>query len=612
MNIQTLHLLGVLLGVATILIQTGDAFPFGGPPKTCAYLLAKHGGTEPQVIPAPYALTVTNNPSNTAYNPNDILTVTLNTTSDVGFKGFIMRAYRITGDVEDNLGEFMTWPDTAIPKYWYPDQGGPNCVTHKSSSVKKEVTVTWKAPAKSVGDIIFSVGVVLSYKTFWSNISSSIIRANKPSAENAFLSTVSLNFAPIDMKECGKTKGCLLYPRTCSGENCEYGVTYKDEGDTILFEMFGITDGYISLGMSYDKLMGDDATMACTGDNVEQYVSVQNGYNPAYQNERHRIVGITDIQMTRNGATLYCRFRRPKVMTYTTLLEKRTTTGDVLVRAINKTFDFADDFYLFFAWGHLYLGTDVLGKHRELPVITDEAVDFQEAKIHYGQAIPLMIQLHATFMLVAWMALAGFGIVISRHFKNVFTKFVCGSQRWFQIHRWVMFALYTLTMVSMVLIIAYIQGWTKIALLHSIFGMIAISLSTLQVVAGLLRPDPSSKHRPAYNWLHRIFGQISHVCAAVAMMLAYNVTLLPAFVQKWGFIVTAVWIGFQVLWEIIFEIIKCCNDSKRSKYMADEDDNIKKSQPAPGEKLAKKVAFVFYTLTLFTFLGASISFLYIY
>ena len=57
---------------------------------------------------------------------------------------------------------------------------------------------------------------------------------------------------------CGKTKGCLLYPRDCSGGDCSHAVAFTPHPSDhmIHFEMYvKHPPAYVSLGFSEDKIM---------------------------------------------------------------------------------------------------------------------------------------------------------------------------------------------------------------------------------------------------------------------------------------------------------------------------------------------------------------------
>lgn len=62
-------------------------------------------------------------------------------------------------------------------------------------------------------------------------------------------------FELIDWSECGESKGCFLYPRTCTGHDCYVAVTYKVVNGSVEFEMVGSRQGYVSVGFSHDRKM---------------------------------------------------------------------------------------------------------------------------------------------------------------------------------------------------------------------------------------------------------------------------------------------------------------------------------------------------------------------
>ena len=53
----------------------------------------------------------------------------------------------------------------------------------------------------------------------------------------------------------------------------------------------------------------------------------------------------------------------------------------------------------------------------------------------------------------------------------------------------------------------------QVAEVHSYVGIVVMSVATMQVLAGLLRPDPSSSLRPLFNWGHWFLGNSAHVLA---------------------------------------------------------------------------------------------------
>lgn len=68
---------------------------------------------------------------------------------------------------------------------------------------------------------------------------------------------VSKTLLPLDWKECGESKGCLLYPGYCKGNNCKSAVSFlvDTSNDTITFELMVQEAKYVSLGFSPDMTM---------------------------------------------------------------------------------------------------------------------------------------------------------------------------------------------------------------------------------------------------------------------------------------------------------------------------------------------------------------------
>ena len=48
---------------------------------------------------------------------------------------------------------------------------------------------------------------------------------------------------------------------------------------------------------------------------------------------------------------------------------------------------------------------------------------------------------------------------------------------------------------------------------HAFVGIALMSATTLQVIGGLLRPDPKSDFRKIFNWGHWFTGKAAHILA---------------------------------------------------------------------------------------------------
>lgn len=60
----------------------------------------------------------------------------------------------------------------------------------------------------------------------------------------------------VDLDECGKTKGCLMFPSGCTS-NCRHVVTYSPDEDSNLinFEVMSHSTGYVTVSLTDDKKM---------------------------------------------------------------------------------------------------------------------------------------------------------------------------------------------------------------------------------------------------------------------------------------------------------------------------------------------------------------------
>ena len=116
-------------------------------------------------------------------------------------------------------------------------------------------------------------------------------------------------------------------------------------------------------------------------------------------------------------------------------------------------------------------------------------------------------------MIIAWVLFTSTGVLISRYYK-----FLIGDQRilkyniWFALHAPVMI-LVALISIAALLIILSARRWSwvnadeqPLEFAHSIFGIVTIGLSVIQVALGLLRPSLEHPKRFIFNLVHRLFG----------------------------------------------------------------------------------------------------------
>jgi hypothetical protein len=91
-------------------------------------------------------------------------------------------------------------------------------------------------------------------------------------------------------------------------------------------------------------------------------------------------------------------------------------------------------------------------------------------------------------MIIAWIFLASTGILIARYYKFLFPQIrINNVDFWFFVHQPVMFMVPILTIIGFIVVLAELKGkWIssedKVKFTHSIFGIVTLGLSVLQVI----------------------------------------------------------------------------------------------------------------------------------
>ncbi|MGH0153005.1 UNVERIFIED_CONTAM: hypothetical protein FKN15_047321 [Acipenser sinensis] len=104
-------------------------------------------------------------------------------------------------------------------------------------------------------------------------------------------------------KGCGSTKSCLRDPNGCDPETdpkC-YFLSFTSEEHSVLFELSGPTEGYVSFALSHDKWMGNDDVYLCV--RADDYVNINPGYvtgrtHPTLDSQVHRILMSSTVLLT--------------------------------------------------------------------------------------------------------------------------------------------------------------------------------------------------------------------------------------------------------------------------------------------------------------------------
>ena len=90
-------------------------------------------------------------------------------------------------------------------------------------------------------------------------------------------------------------------------------------------------------------------------------------------------------------------------------------------------------------------------------------------------------------MVISWILFVSTGIVLARYYRHILPNFkTCGLEFWFFIHRPIMLLATIFSLVGFFVILAALKGnWVstkdKVEFSHSIFGILTIILSVVQV-----------------------------------------------------------------------------------------------------------------------------------
>ncbi|KAK6190287.1 hypothetical protein SNE40_002193 [Patella caerulea] len=167
-------MLSFVVIVCTIGAVTGYAS--GPPTSACADMYPTGHETNAQTGTPYFEITTAEN----TYSAGGTVTVTLTATSNY-YEGVFVQARRATSNCSDGTN------DGAVGSFTIPNgdtflqliscngiAGG--AVAHKTSSHQTSKTITWTAPAQTVGQIYFRGVFVRNEETFWTDIFSSVVK----------------------------------------------------------------------------------------------------------------------------------------------------------------------------------------------------------------------------------------------------------------------------------------------------------------------------------------------------------------------------------------------------------------------------------------------------
>ncbi|RMZ94888.1 ferric-chelate reductase 1 -like protein, partial [Brachionus plicatilis] len=135
-----------------------------------------------------------------------------------------------------------------------------------------------------------------------------------------FLKVGSIHPLEIDTTGCDKQFGCFRQPSGCDGKNCDYFVSWKNEGDSINFIMstkVSSNNAYLAIGFSKDSTMGDDSVVMCFNERINsndiQLFYNYDRYSDILDFDRPNL-GLSGLKISQEDNFLLCSFKREKFL----------------------------------------------------------------------------------------------------------------------------------------------------------------------------------------------------------------------------------------------------------------------------------------------------------
>ncbi|XP_036378251.1 putative ferric-chelate reductase 1 [Megalops cyprinoides] len=571
----------LMLAVMAVCFGTVAGFSNGKVTEACKSMVPNHGHHSSTKANT-YSITV----DKSKFSPGDQIKVTLSASKSgtTYFKGFLIQARDTGRPSADAVGWFTLVNNTASQLLKCGHTQG-SAVSHTSDAKKTEVQAIWNSPKNAPSSVQFMVTVVQHYKVYWVKIPGPVVSqagvtpGPLPSTTTSAETTApSVLPGPFSAEGCGTRKSCLRDPVGCDPETdplCSY-LSFTPEGQTVLFELSGPADGYVSFALSLDKWMGNDDVYLCVRD--EHKVDI----NAAYVAGRTHPVpaaesALTDMSWRTSDGVIQCRFRR-----------------NIHIPQDHNRFSLNESYYLFVANGRAENG--MVHRHDRQPLIsTFQKVILGPAENLSGSRSPVLIKFHGAFMLVAWMTTVTTGIIVARYFKNDWPRSALFGQKvWFQVHRALMILTVLLTTVGFVLPFVYRGGWSRRAGTHPYFGCIVMALAVIQPLMAVLRPPPDSSRRYIFNWMHLGAGTMAQIIAVFAIFLGIHqqALLLPG---PWSTVVLAGFVVWGVVAELVLEFHSRGHFKIGNKDAEDEEEILSnpKDQSNEGTLFKKVVVAVF-------------------
>ncbi|XP_020494263.2 putative ferric-chelate reductase 1 isoform X1 [Labrus bergylta] len=511
---------------------------------SCKDMRPHHSGVSPQTDPAPFNVTTDNN----KYTLGEVVTVTLQATASIPFIGFLLQAREVGG--WSPVGSFILTDEST--QQLTCNQKLNSALSHKSESVKTSIQVKWKPEVSaSVKPVQFQAAIVQNYRTFWVDVkspaltfrkdstggSTSTPQKNSPTTTTALAMTAAVNQpAPpaknISSKDCGVTKVCFSQPSNCDPTvtaDCYFmsARALSPSDVAVHYEITGPSDGYIAIGFSDDRMMGNDDIYICViGSNG--LVQLQHAFSTGRKAPQIVPLGnVSDVSVSVQGRVISCSF------TSMNILSTLRTTGS------NKTY------HILFAHGPSNNGK--IKFHKATFSSTDK-IDIYRPQLVSKGGLPNFIKAHGALMLIAWMTMGSVGMMVARYRHGYAKgKKLWGKDIWFVVHVAVMSLTVATTVIAFILPFSFIKAWSGGA--HPVLGCLVMILSFVQITLALLRCGPGHPKRFLFNWTHALNGLGIRALSVAGVFTGLK--LIDSSLDQWLMKVMGGFVGWEVLFFIL-------------------------------------------------------------
>ncbi|XP_041769842.1 putative ferric-chelate reductase 1 homolog [Anopheles merus] len=179
----------------------------------------------------------------------------------------------------------------------------------------------------------------------------------------------------------------------------------------------------------------------------------------------------------------------------------------------------------------------------------------------------VLLRLHGTLMVVAWLFFNSLGNTVARYFKTTWTtRRYFGVPVWNFYHRIYMMASWILTCAAIVCIFVDVQGFEAHA--HSIVGLATFALVFIQPILGLMRPSQQPA-QSAIRILHTLLGHAAYILAVTNMFLGVGLEAAHISSVMYGLLAGAV--GIHVLAHVAFNVLEYLTRRKGGELDVNKD-----------------------------------------